>query len=137
MTGHIGGPYLSFYDHHRQRYGDQAIKHEAEFMVGDYGRLNEDQGLDWGGEFKIALIKLGWQGELHPHLEVFGDATGSLQAAIAAGLLPLLEPVKDRDEFARRLLSIGLRDRSDRPMEGVARCPHCGWSFTEAEVLDD
>jgi hypothetical protein len=38
-----------------------------------------------------------------------------LRRGIDAGLLDVLGPVNSRDEFARRLLAIGLVDRSDTP----------------------
>jgi len=68
---------------------------------------------------KATLIELHgdrrWS--LYPHLEAFGDGVGLLRRAIGDGLLDVLRPpVNSRDEFARRLLAIGLVDRSDRPL---------------------
>lgn len=123
------GP-LSFYDHHRQRYGHLPIRAEAEFMIGDYGKPGEDEGVGKGGEFRIALVKLGGSrtgANLHPHLEVFGDAVGSLAAAIQLGLLKNMEPVSTRDEFSQRLVSLGIYDRSAYPVGSAPPvCPSCG-----------
>ena len=115
---------LSFYDHHRQSYGHLLIDKAAQFMVGDY----DDEG-GTGGEFKITLDRLHSLGRpaLHPHLEVFGDSIGSLRAAIAAGLLEQLGAVNTRDDFSRRLIDLGFRDRSDRPIGSPSPiCPCCG-----------
>lgn len=108
---------LRFCDHYRQRYAEKVPIDEAgEFMIGDY---NEDGTVGDDGEFKVTLIELygdrRWS--LYPHLEAFGDGVGSLHRAINDGLLDVLRPpVNSRDEFARRLLSIGLIDRSDTPL---------------------
>lgn len=107
---------LRFYDHHRQRYaGKVPIPEAGEFMIGDY----TDEGTVGGdGEFKITLIELHgdrrWS--LYPRLEVFGEGVRALRRAIDAGLPDLLGPVNSRDEFARRLLAIGLIDRSHSPL---------------------
>lgn len=110
------GP-LHFYDHHRQRYaGKVPIPEDGEFMIGDYtgeGTVGRD------GEFKVTLVELHgdrrWS--LYPHLEVFGDGVAALRRAIDAGLLDVLRPpVNSRDEFTRRLLAIGLIDRSHNPL---------------------
>ena len=110
------GP-LHFYDHHRQRYAEKApIPEAGEFQIGDYIEREGTVGAD--GEFKITLIELHgdrrWS--LYPHLEVYGEGVGALRRAIDAGLLDVLGPVNSRDEFARRLLAIGLIDRSDNPL---------------------
>lgn len=108
---------LRFCDHHRQRYAEKVpISEVGEFMIGDY---NEDGTVGDDGEFKVTLIELHgdrrWS--LYPHLEAFGDGVGSLRRAINDGLLDVLRlPVNSRDEFARRLLAIGLVDRSDTPL---------------------
>jgi hypothetical protein len=107
---------LRFYDHHRQRYAEKVPIGEAgEFQIGDYG---EEGGVGGDGEFKVALVELHgdrrWS--LYPHLEAFGDGVGALRRAIEAGLLDALGPVNSREEFARRLLAIGLVDRSDTPL---------------------
>jgi hypothetical protein len=81
-------------------------------MIGDYtgeGTVGRD------GEFKITLVELHgdrrWS--LYPHLEVYGEGVGALRRGIDAGLLDVLHPpVNSRDEFARRLLAIGLIDRA-------------------------
>jgi hypothetical protein len=113
---------LHFYDHHRQRYaGKVSIPEAGEFMNGDYtgeGTVGRD------GEFKITLVELHgdrrWS--LYPHLEVYGEGVGALRRGIDAGLLDVLHPpVNSRDEFARRLLAIGLIDRSHNPLPEDAR----------------
>lgn len=109
---------LRFIDHHRQRYaGKVPIAEAGEFIIGSY---MEDGGLDEDGEFKITLIELtiGRRWALHPHLEAFGDGNGALRRAIEAGLLDALRPVGSREEFARRLLAIGMVDGSDEPLPG-------------------
>ncbi|MBN9624210.1 MAG: hypothetical protein J0H06_14895, partial [Actinobacteria bacterium] len=55
---------------------------------------------------------------LNPHLEAFGDGDGALLRAIDAGILDALGPVASRDEFARRLLAMGMIDDSDEPLPG-------------------
>ena len=113
---------LCFYDHHRQRYARKvSIPEAGEFMIGDYtgeGTVGRD------GEFKITLVELHgdrrWS--LYPHLEVYGEGVRALRRGIDAGLLDVLHPpVNSRDEFARRLLTIGLIDRSDNPLTEGAR----------------
>lgn len=110
---------LHFYDHHRQRYaGKVSIPEAGEFMIGDYtgeGTVGRD------GEFKITLVELhgARRWSLYLHLEVFGEGAGALRRGIDAGLLDVLRPpVNSRDEFGRRLLEIGLIDRSDNPANG-------------------
>ncbi len=111
----IIGP-LRFCDHHRQRYAEKVpIPEAGEFLIGDY----EDDGTISGdGEFRVTLVELHgdrrWS--LYPHLEVYGEGVPALRRAIDAGLLDALGPVNSRDEFARRLLAIGLVDRSDTPL---------------------
>jgi hypothetical protein len=108
----IVGP-LRFCDHHRQRYAEKVpIPEAGEFLIGDY----TDEGTIGGdGEFRVTLVELRgdrrWS--LYPHLEVYGEGVPALHRAIDAGLLDALGPVNSRDEFARRLLAIGLVDRSD------------------------
>lgn len=110
---------LRFYDHHRQRYAEKVpISEAGEFQIGDYIEREGTVGGD--GEFRIALVELhGDRRSLYPHLEVYGDGVGALRRAIDAGLLDVLGPVNSRDEFARRLLAIGLIDRSDKPVAGA------------------
>jgi hypothetical protein len=108
---------LSFLDHHRQRYAENVpIAEAGEFLIGDY---RDDGSVGEAGEFKITLIELpttARRRSLHPHLEAFGDGIGSLRQAIEAGLLDRLDPVFSREEFARRLIAIGMVDRSDWPL---------------------
>lgn len=107
---------LRFHDHHRQRYAEKVpIADAGEFQIGDY---TEEGTVGDGGEFRVTLVELhgGHRWSLDPHLEVYGDGIGSLRRAIDAGLLDTLEPVNSRDEFARRLMAIGLVDRSDQPL---------------------
>jgi hypothetical protein len=110
-------PVLGFIDHHRQRYADKVrIAAEGEFMIGEH---LPDGSLGPGGEFRVELVELPMAGRgpaLHPRLGCFGDGVGSLRRAIEAGLLDELGPVAGREEFSRRLLAIGMADRSDRPL---------------------
>jgi hypothetical protein len=111
---------LGFYDLRRQRYAQaNPIREGGEFQIGDYRR---DGSLEGGGEFKVTLIELGNGGRwgLHPHLEVFGDGKAALCEAIEAGILDFLGPVSRPEEFARRLIAIGIVDRSDAPLSGEA-----------------
>lgn len=55
---------------------------------------------------------------LYPHLEVFGDGKAALREAINLGILDVLGPVASREEFGRRLIAIGIVDRSDTPLRG-------------------
>jgi hypothetical protein len=109
---------LRFTDHHRQRYAAKVPVAEA----GDFniGSCREDDGLDEDGEFTVKLVELmhGRGPALTPRLQAFGDGDGALRRAIDAGLLEALGPVGSRDEFARRLLAIGMVDGSDRPLPG-------------------
>jgi hypothetical protein len=109
---------LGFYDLHRQRYAEvNPIREAGEFQIGDYGKGG---ALGEGGEFKVTLIELGNGGRwgLFPHLEVFGDGKAALREAIDIGILDVLDPVDSREEFARRLIAIGIVDRSDTPLCG-------------------
>jgi hypothetical protein len=112
-------PVLGFVDHHRQRYADRVrVAEEGEFPIGEH---LADGSLGPGGEFRVELVELGMCGRgptLHPRLICFGDGVGSLRRAIEAGLLGALGPVVDRERFGRRLISIGMADRSDRPLSG-------------------
>lgn len=110
---------LGFYDLGRQRYAEaNPIREAGEFQIGDYGRNGSPEG---GGEFKVTLIELsnGGRWGLHPHLEVFGDGRTALRDAIDAGILDILGPVASSEEFARRLIAIGIVDRSDAPLSGA------------------
>jgi hypothetical protein len=103
---------LGFYDLHRQRYAKaNPIREAGEFQIGDYGEGSPGQA----GEFKVTLIELanGGRWGLYPHLEVFGDGRAALRDAIDAGILDVLGPVASREEFARRLVALGMVDRSD------------------------
>ena len=115
MSPHPDTP-LCFCDHHRQQYaGKVPIDEAGEFLIGAY----EDDGTVGGdGEFRVTLVELhgDWRWSLYPHLEVYGEGVPALRRAIDAGLLDALGPVNSRDEFARRLLAIGLVDRSDQPL---------------------
>jgi hypothetical protein len=127
---------LSFYDHHRQGYGHMPIEDDAEFMVGDYG--DGSGGVSELGEFKITLISLqsrqlrGWP-MLSPQLHVFGDATGALKEALDAGLSDVMaQEYRNKDDFARALIEIGIADRSDFPIGHKPVCPCCGKSTQTA-----
>lgn len=109
---------LRFIDHHRQRYaGNAPIPEAGEFIIGAY---REDGSIDRDGEFRVALVELmhGRGPAITPHLEAFGDGDGALRRAIDAGHLDALGPVAGRDEFARRLLAMGMVDGSDEPLAG-------------------
>jgi hypothetical protein len=108
---------LGFVDHHRQRYADKVrIAAEGEFMIGEH---LPDGSLGPGGEFRVELVELPMAGRdpaLHPRLMCFDDGVPALRHAMDAGLLDALESVSDRELFARRLIAIGMEDRSDRPL---------------------
>ena len=114
-------PPLRFIDHHRQHYaGRVPIAESGEFIIGSY---HQDGSLDEDGEFRVTLHALGSRRDgwaLSPRLEAFGDGNGALRRAIDAGLLEALGPVAGREEFARRLLALGILDRSDNPLPGAA-----------------
>lgn len=111
---------LRFIDHHRQHYaGKVPIAEAAEFIIGSY---HEDGSLDEDGEFRVTLHALGAHRDrwaLTPRLEAFGDGNRALRRAIDAGLLEALGPVTGREAFARRLLALGVLDRSDNPLPGA------------------
>lgn len=110
---------LSFYDLSRQRYARaNPIREAGEFQIGEYD-VGGSPGQ--GGEFKVTLIELGNGGRwgLYPHLEVFGEGRAALRDAIDAGILDILGPVASGDEFARRLIAIGIVDRSDAPLSSA------------------
>lgn len=117
---------LAFYDHHRQSYSHLPLRDRfvAEFMVGNYPD-DDEGGVATGGEFMIGLHDFNRsyrQSGLTPQLCVFGDGLGSARILLAladAHEVPLLDEVPDRDAFSRRLLSLGLRDASDKPLEIV------------------
>lgn len=117
MSGTRRGRLLEFSDHHRQRYADRVrIPDAGEFLIGVY---NDDGSVDLDGEFKVTLVEL--DGIVYPRLEAYGEAAGALLRALDAGILDVLGPVPGRNEFARRLLAIGMVDRSDGgrlPAEG-------------------
>lgn len=117
-----GAGVLAFSDQRRQNHPQKVPPSGAgEFFVGGYttegtvGRL---------GEFRIVLHELGDRsGRLDPQLCVFGDGAGALAALLAdvgPDLAALLAPVADHVEFSRRLLALGIVDRSDRPLEDPA-----------------
>lgn len=111
---------LAFIDHHRQNYADAVpAEEDGDFLIGEYAE--GDQGTGRLGEFKILLHRFDRQPMLSPKMCVFGDATGALAriTQLAGGsLTDLLSDVGSRDEFSRRLLALGLRDASDKPMGG-------------------
>lgn len=110
---------LGFYDLSRQRYAQaNPIREAGEFQIGEYDAGGSP---GQGGEFKVTLIELGNGGRwgLYPHLEVFGEGRAALRDAIDAGILDILGPVARGDEFARRLIAIGIVDRSDAPLSGA------------------
>lgn len=77
-------------------------------------RRREDFG---GGPLTLVELHGDRRWRLYPHLEVFGEGIRALRRGIDAGLLDVLRPlVSSRDEFGRRLLAIGLIDRSHNPL---------------------
>jgi hypothetical protein len=112
---------LRFIDHHRQRYAAKVpIADAGEFFIGAY---HEDGSVDRDGEFRVVLMELmhGRGPALTPRLDVFGEGEGALRRAVEAGMLEALRPVSSRDEFARRLLAMGMVDGSDSPLPGGDR----------------
>jgi hypothetical protein len=117
-----GAGALAFSDQHRQNYTEKVPPAgTGEFFVGEYTTEGTVGSL---GEFRIVLHELGDRsGRLDPQLRVFGDGAGSLAlllAEVAPDLAALLAPVTDHIEFSRRLLALGIADRSDRPLEAPA-----------------
>ncbi len=117
-----GAGALAFSDHHRQNYAEKVRPQGAgEFFVGEYTTEGTVGPL---GEFRIVLHELGDRsGRLDPQLCVFGDGAGALALLLADGapdLAALLASVTDHVEFSRRLLALGIADRSDRPLEDPA-----------------
>ncbi|MBS1892632.1 MAG: hypothetical protein JST59_15145 [Actinobacteria bacterium] len=109
------GARLSFVDHDRQRYAAKVpLPNGGEVLVGEY---LEGGGTGPLGEFKVALHDLGRRdGLLDPQLCVFGDGAAALVALLGlegADLAGLLAPVLGHEAMSRRLLGLGLRDRSD------------------------
>jgi hypothetical protein len=109
---------LAFIDHHRQDYAEQVpVPHEGEFLIGDYC---DSGGVGELGEFKVVLHYLGdRRGMLVPHLCVFGDGAAAFAVllGLAGGdLARLLRPVAGRDQFSQRLLDLGIRDASHKPL---------------------
>jgi hypothetical protein len=107
---------LRFFDHDRQRYAREVeIAEAGDFNIGSY---REDGGLDDDDEFTVTLVQLthGRGPALTPRLVAFGDGGRALRRAIDAGLLDALGPVASREEFARRLLAMGMVDGSDEPL---------------------
>jgi hypothetical protein len=111
---------LSFYDHARQNYGHLEIPHAAEFMLGDYGSEEDrDYGVGHWGEFKIVLhdfSRVSSEKGLSPQVCFFEEATGGLMEFIRLGGLSILTPVRDADQFSRRLIGLGIQDRSETPL---------------------
>jgi hypothetical protein len=111
----VGAAGLAFVDHHRQYYAELArLPAAGEILIGDYLEEGATGPL---GEFRVALHDLGdRRGRLHPQLCVFGEGTAALAfllAVLGPDLSGLLAPVADHEEMSRRLVGLGLRDRSD------------------------
>lgn len=109
---------LSFVDHDRQRYAKKVcLPSQGEILVGEY---LEGGGTGPLGKFRIALHDLGDRGgRLHRQLCAFGDGTPALGVLLrleGADLGALLAPVAGHEALSRRLLEIGLSDRSDAPL---------------------
>lgn len=111
---------LSFYDHIRQGYAKAVPPRVSggEIMIGDYGKPGEDEGVGEGGEFAIVLHDLNERSKLlSPQLRVFHDATGSLARFIELGGLDVMAEVENSEELSKRLIELGLEDRSDTPLK--------------------
>jgi hypothetical protein len=122
-AGEREGPdVLAFSDQHRQNYSEKVPPPCAgDFFVGEYTAEGTVGEL---GEFRIVLHELGDRsGRLDPQLRIFGDGAGALAALLSdvgPDLAAFLDPVTDHVEFSRRLLALGIADRSDRPLEDPA-----------------
>jgi hypothetical protein len=115
-VGGAGG--LAFIDLQRQHYADVMRPPGAGIIfVGDY---LEEGGTGPLGEFRISLQDLDHaRGRLHPQLCLFCDGAASLAlllAVLGPDLSGLLAPVVDHVDMSRRLVGLGLRDRSDTPL---------------------
>jgi hypothetical protein len=114
------GQRLAFIDHRRQDYAKHVEPLGAtDFMIGDYGDGSGGTG-EWG-EFLVVLHHLPAPTDrgraLYPQLRVFGDGVLALLEFIRLGGLTSLEDVYNGPAFSQRLLTLGLRDLSDRPLE--------------------
>jgi hypothetical protein len=121
QAGGAGG--LAFVDHQRRHHAEVFRSPDAgEILIGDYF---EEGGTGPLGEFRIVLHDLGdRRGRLHPQLCVFGDGTAALAlllAVLGPDLSGLLYPVVDHEEMSRRLVGLGLRDRSETPLTDGGR----------------
>lgn len=119
--GGAGG--LEFIDLQRQHYAEALRPPGAGVIfVGDY---LEEGGTGPLGEFRISLQDLDdARGRLRPQLCVFGDGAAALAlllAVLGPDLSGLLAPVVDHVDMSRRLVGLGLRDRSDTPLTGGGR----------------
>ena len=118
-----GAAGLAFVDHQRQHYAEVARSPTAgEILIGDYLKEGATGPL---GEFRVAFHDLGdRRGRLHPQLCVFGDGAAALAlllAVLGPDLSGLLAPVAGHEEMSRRLVGLGLRDRSDTPLTDRGR----------------
>jgi hypothetical protein len=118
-----GAAGLAFIDLQRQHYAEVMRPPGAGVIfVGDY---LEEGGTGPLGEFRISLQDLGnARGRLHPQLCVFGDGAASLAlllAVLGPDLSGLLAPVVDHMDMSRRLVGLGLRDRSDTALADGGR----------------
>lgn len=111
------GP-LAFSDQHRQDHSERVRPAGAgDCFVAEYTTEGTVGSL---GEFGIVLHELGdCSGRLDPRFHIFGDGAGAL-AEVALDLATLLAPVTDHVQFSRRLLALGVADRSHRPLEHPA-----------------
>jgi hypothetical protein len=117
------GAGLSFVDH-LDRYYAEVVRspYTGEILIGDY---LEEGRIGPLGEFRIVLHDLGdRRGRLHPQLRVFGDGAAALAlllAVLGPDLSGLLAPVAGHQEMSRRLIGLGIRDRSDTPLGDAGR----------------
>lgn len=114
----------AFYDERRMRFSDviPPRSEHGSFMVGYYESSCEG-GAD--GEFRITLHELGREDRVCAKVEAFDDSVHAIiRLQQEHGLVDALqanaqEQYEDKDEFARLLLELGLKDFSDQPLPGV------------------
>jgi hypothetical protein len=101
---------LYFVQHSRQRYATTVPARAFD----DFIVRSEDSA-----EFMVEIVDLrGISGDsgLEPHLATFDDGLPCLRKFISLGGLKTLGTVEHPDDYARRLLALGLEDHSDKPL---------------------